>query len=163
MYNKLIKCRSVEQLELVKEQNFTKMHTSDHTYLNKLADVSQYPAARCAMGEGIYMYHRTSSAAVESMNAANKEIRDRTAVDLVNATILLLRLECTRFNKMKDLAWRSDNALTPRGEIEFAEVYNDVNFRDFLLLHQEKREDRPIRVHSHPALSAYESIQRCDS
>jgi hypothetical protein len=146
MYNKLIQCRTVEQLELVKEQNFTKMHTSDHTYLNKLADVSQYPAARCAMGEGIYMYHRTSSAAVESMNAANKEIRDRTAVDLVNATILLLRLECTRFNKMKDLAWRSDNALTPRGEIEFAEVYNDVNFRDFLLLHQEKTDQYEFTV-----------------
>jgi hypothetical protein len=107
----------------------SKMHTSDHTYLNKLADVLQYPAARCAMGEGIYMYHRTSSAAVESKNAANKEICDRTAVDLVNATILLLRLECTRFNKMKDLAWRSDNELTPRGELEFAEAYNDVNYK----------------------------------
>ena len=71
----------------------SKMHHTDYTYLNKLPDTSQYPAARCNMGEGIYMYHRTSSAAVECMNAANKEIRDRMAVDLVNATILLIRLE----------------------------------------------------------------------
>ena len=82
-----------------------KMHNSDINYLNNKTNSSQYMAARCAMGENIYMYHRTSSAAVESMNAANKEIRQRTAVDLVNATILLIRLECNRFNKMKELVW----------------------------------------------------------
>ena len=75
MYNKLLNCRSYEHIEALKEEHMPKMHNSDLNYLNRLtADTSQYPAARCAMGDGIYMYHRTSSAAVESMNAANKEI-----------------------------------------------------------------------------------------
>jgi hypothetical protein len=52
------------------------------------------------------------------MNAANKDIRDRTAVDAVNATILLLELECNRFAKHKLEAWSCDHFLSPRGEKE---------------------------------------------
>ena len=141
MYNKLLNCRSYEQIEALKEEHMPKMHNSDLNYLNKLTDTSQYPAARCAMGNGIYMYHRTSSAAVESMNAANKEIQQRTAVDLVNATILLMRLECKRFTKMKDLAWQSDNLLTPRVEMEFNETFDGISYRDFNITIDEK-EDR---------------------
>jgi hypothetical protein len=115
IYNKLVQCRTQEQVNSMKEKYMPKMHNLDINYLNKLTDTSQYPASRCAMGEGIYMYHQMSSAAVESMNAANKEIRQRMAVDLLNVSILLIRLECNRFNKMKELAWRSDNELTPRG------------------------------------------------
>ena len=33
--------------------------------------------------------------------AANKEVRDRTAVDAANATILLIELKCNRFEKQK--------------------------------------------------------------
>jgi hypothetical protein len=42
----------------------------------------------------VYMYHRTSSAAVEAMNAANREMRAKTAVNPFNACILLIRMEC---------------------------------------------------------------------
>ena len=141
MYNKLVQCRTQEQVDSMKEKYMPKMHNSDINYLNKLTDTSQYPASRCAMGEGIYMYHRTSSAAVESMNAANKEIHQRTAVDLLNASILLIRLECNRFNKMKELAWRSDNKLTPRGEEECNETFEGIVYRNFHILNDEK-EDR---------------------
>jgi hypothetical protein len=92
------------------------------------------------MGDSIYMYHRTSSAVVESMNAANKEIRERTAVDLVNATILLMRLECKRFTKMKELAWRTDNVFTPRGEMEYNETFEGIPYRDFNLTIEEKED-----------------------
>jgi hypothetical protein len=47
--------------------------------------------------EGIYMYQQSASSAVELMNVANKEMRARTAVDALNATLLLIRLECDRF------------------------------------------------------------------
>jgi hypothetical protein len=70
------------------------------------------------MGENIYMYHPSSSGAVESMNRANNEMRARTADDLPNATILLLKLECTRFNKMKQEAWGGNSILTPQGTEE---------------------------------------------
>ncbi len=75
MYNRLLQCRSVAQLEREKAKNFPMMHKTDMQYLNPLSDESQYPAARCAKAPGgIYMYHRTLSAAVESMNAANREM-----------------------------------------------------------------------------------------
>ena len=138
MYNKLIQCRTTEQIDFTKEQYMPKMHNSDLYYLNSLTDPSQYPAARCSMGDNIYLYHRTSSAAVESMNAANKEIRQRTAVDLVNATILLIRLECNRFNKMKELVWQSDSDFTPRGEMEYRETFEGINYRDFTMITEEK-------------------------
>ncbi len=70
-YNCLVECQTIEQLETEKQNSFPTMHHKDFCYLNNLDNVSQYPAATCAMGPGIYMYHRSSSASVESMNAAN--------------------------------------------------------------------------------------------
>ena len=32
---------------------------------------------------------------------------------------------------MKDLAWRSDNLLTPRGEMEFNESFDGISYRDY--------------------------------
>jgi hypothetical protein len=112
MYNKLMRCHFVA---LIKHN------------LNSLSDESQYLAARCAMGENIYMYHHSSSGAVESMNRANSEMRARTAADLPNATILQLKLECTRFNKMKQEAWGRNSILTPRGKEEYEATFTNLN------------------------------------
>ncbi len=81
------------------------MSAKDLRYLNSINDEEQYPGARCAMADkGIYMYQQSASSAVESMNAVNKEMRARTAVDALNATLLLIRLECNRFQQMKQEA-----------------------------------------------------------
>ena len=101
VYRRLLQCRTMEQLQKEKDKNFEFMHKSDLDFLNTLNDHAQYPAARCARTPGSYMYHRTSSAAVESMNAANREMRAKTAVDPLNACILLLRMECKRFVKLR--------------------------------------------------------------
>ena len=53
------------------------------------------------------------------MNRANSELKARTAVDLPNATILLLKMECARFNRMKQEAWGRNSILTPRGKDEY--------------------------------------------
>jgi hypothetical protein len=71
----------------------THMSAKDLQYLNTIEGKAQYPGARRAMEEGIYMYQQSVSRAVESMNAANKEMRACTAVDALNATLLLIRLE----------------------------------------------------------------------
>jgi hypothetical protein len=97
MYNKLMKCKNVEQLQYNKDKHFVNMSNKDINYLNSLDDESQYPAARCAMGLLVYMYFRSSSGVAESMNKANKEMRARTAVDLLNACILLIKLEVNRY------------------------------------------------------------------
>jgi hypothetical protein len=76
--------------------------------------------------EGIYMYQQSASSAVESMNAANKEMRARMAVDALNATLLLIRLECNRFQRMKQEAWGDDLGLTLRGKDEYDSNYTDL-------------------------------------
>jgi hypothetical protein len=133
VYNRLLQCRTVTQLDKEKDKYFPLMHKSDLQYLNTLPDHSQYPAARCDMAPGVYMYHRTSSAAVESMNAANREMRAKTAVDPLNACILLIRMECKRFVKQRQLAWALDNELTCRGRVEYDAVFTNISSFDFTI------------------------------
>jgi hypothetical protein len=133
VYKRLLQCRTVVQLDREKEKNFEFMHNSDLQYLNSLADHAQYPAARCAMSAGTYMYHRTSSATVESMNAANQEMRAKTAVDPLNACILLIQMECKPFVKLRRLALETDTDLTPRGIVEFNEVFAEISAYDFAI------------------------------
>jgi hypothetical protein len=116
MYNKLMLCRSVALIKHNKYEHFKAMKSKDIQYLNSLTNESQYLAARCTMGENIYMYHHSSSGAVELMNRTSSKMRAQTAIDLPNATILLLKLECSRFNKMKQEAWGGNSILTPWGE-----------------------------------------------
>ncbi len=52
------------------------MDDEDKNYLLHVDDDQQYLAARCAMGETIIMYRRTSSQCVEAMNAANNSQQD---------------------------------------------------------------------------------------
>ena len=76
-------------------------------YLNAVDDAAQYPGARVAVDYSrITMYQCSASSAVESMNQANKAARDRTAVDVVCATKLLLSLSSKSYHKKKDMAWK---------------------------------------------------------
>ncbi len=109
------------------------MHKTDMQYLNSVRDESQYPAARCAKAPGVYMYHCTSSAAVESMNAANREMRAKTAEDPLNACILLLRMECKRFTRQRSSAWALETKLTSRGKVEYDKVFANISSFDFTI------------------------------
>jgi hypothetical protein len=53
------------------------------------------------------------------MNAANKEMRARMAVDALNTTLLLIRLESNRFQRKKQEGWGDDLGLTPCGKDEY--------------------------------------------
>ncbi len=63
------------------------------TYVNHLEDMSQYPTAQCGMNEDILMYGHSASSGNKSMNHANNCAHPRIAIDLVNATMVLLKLE----------------------------------------------------------------------
>jgi hypothetical protein len=99
----------------------------------KLTDECQYPAARCAMAENICMYSKSASSGVESMNRANAIARQRTAVDVLNAMILLIKLEGTRFEFYKQKAWSREEILTNRGMELMEEAFKDVNPREYQL------------------------------
>jgi len=59
------------------------------------------------------------------------DVRQRTAVDILNALILLIKLEGSRFNHYKQKAWERDEILTGRGQELMEEAFRDVNLAEY--------------------------------
>jgi hypothetical protein len=98
-------------------------------YLNAVDDAAQYPGARIDVEFGrIIMYQHSASLAVESMNRANKAARDRTAVDVVCATKLLLSMSSKRYHEKKEMARKWQGQMTPYGETLRDAVFKNINF-----------------------------------
>jgi MULE transposase domain len=95
LYKTLVNCGSKATLDRVRDKYSHHLTEKQLRYLHNedVKDEAQYPAARCAMGPNIFLYDHEASSGVESMNQANKPARDRAAVDVVNATMLLLQME----------------------------------------------------------------------
>ena len=100
-------------------------------YLNDFPDTAQYPAARCKMSDTACMYGRSASSGLESMNRANMRARDKSAVDIVNATLLILKMERKRFIAKQELAWQSDEVLTVKGRWFMKEVFDEISVADY--------------------------------
>ncbi len=52
-------------------------------------------------------------------------------MDILNATLILLKKESTQYNKQKCLAWNHAHVLTPKGMELMEEAFNNVNVQDF--------------------------------
>jgi len=130
VYNKLVECRLVEHFNKVHDQYFTLMESRDLQYLNNILEHAQYPVMRCKQGP--YMYHRQTSQDSEVMNVANIDIYAQTAVCLVNAAMLTIKMECNHDRMQQTSAWALNNELTPRGEQEYMEIFDGLNYRDFM-------------------------------
>ena len=134
-YNLLLKCGRIETINKHKYDLATQMENKALSYIGLVPDHQQFPAARIAYGASngvnVYMYQRSSSSTAEAMNAANKAVRDRTAVDPVNAMILLLKLESKRFSMNREKAWSWKEVLTPHGKTLMEKVFRNVNPRDY--------------------------------
>ena len=134
MFNQLVEAPTLAVLNSKRTRGYAQMADKDKQYLDSVLDVEQYPAARCSMGPDVKMYGRSASSGVEAMNAVNMGIRERCCVCLVNATILLLKMEADRLDCMKDRAWAHDGLLTPYGRKLVDEVYKEVpNHRDYTI------------------------------
>ncbi len=88
------------------------MYPTDRHYLFNIAEELRFPAARYAQGDSVYMYGKSSSSGVEAMNRANEDTHQKTAVDILNATLILLKKESTGHNKQWNLAWSHAHVLT---------------------------------------------------
>ena len=141
----------VDEIDRTREKYQDKVSAKVLTYVNRLEDTSQYPAARCGMSEDIVMYGRSASSGNESMTRANYCARQRIAIDLVNATMVLLKLESGRFNRKKEIAWGSDEILTPKGKEKREEVMKDVHLRDFIIETEENEDHVRCRVKKNSA------------
>jgi hypothetical protein len=117
------------EIEQLKHKHAPFMNEKALKYLIAVDDAAQYPGARIDVDFGcIIMYQHSASLAVESMNQANKAARDRTAVDVVCATELLLSLSSKRYHEKKEMSWKWQGHLTPYGEMLHNAVFENINF-----------------------------------
>jgi hypothetical protein len=80
------------------------------------------------------MNSKLASSGVESMNKANQLARQRTAVDILNPVILLVKLEGEHFNWHKQKACERDNQLLMELCLELMEeAFADVDIRDYMI------------------------------
>ena len=63
------------------------------------------------------------------LSVAKKSVRARTAVDVVNAAILLLQLESKRFKQHQESAWNWTQQLTPHGQSLRESTFAKVDYR----------------------------------
>jgi hypothetical protein len=127
-----MKAKTICEIEKNKNKHAPLVNDKALKYLNAVDDAAQYPGARVAVDHSrIIMYQRSASSAVESMNQANKAARDRTAVDVVCATKLLLSMSAKRYHKKKEMAWKWQGHLTPYGEVLQDAVFENTNFQHY--------------------------------
>ncbi len=131
VYNLLIGCKSVASLSATRKKYKDKMFTTDRHYLFNIAEEMQFPDARRAQGNSVCMHGKTASSGVEAMNMANEDIRHGTAVDILNATLILFKKESTRYNKQCNVVWNHAQILTPKGMELMEEAFQNVNVQDF--------------------------------
>ena len=134
----MTECRSVDHFDKLKEQYFPHMNSKDLQYFNNVDGASQYAVKRWE--QGAFMFHHTMSQGSEVMNAANKEMRTKIAVCPINACILLTNMESHHYERQKKSAWAQSNDLTPRGDKEYKEVFDGVNYRGFSIVVVERDE-----------------------
>ncbi len=115
MFNLLSDCNTVQEIVTMKGKYYPKMQQDYINVLQELPDHVQYPAARCAMEKVACTYHRSSSQTVKAINNANNQMRVRASVDVLNATILLMKMEAERFEQMKEYASSNVGLLTKKG------------------------------------------------
>jgi hypothetical protein len=72
-----------------------------------------------------------SAPGVESMNRANEDIPQRTAVHILNAALILLKTESTRYEEARNQAWNHPQQLAPKGMLLMKEAFKKVNIQDF--------------------------------
>jgi hypothetical protein len=104
MFNLFTGCKSVTSLSAARKKYVDKMFRTDRHYLFNIAEEMRFPAARCAQGDSVCMYGKSASSGVEAMNRANEDIHQKTSVDILNATLILLKKESTWNNKQQNLA-----------------------------------------------------------
>jgi hypothetical protein len=128
MYQLLVKCNLpglIQFLGLKYEHQTSPAHVN---YLNLIFDKQQFPAVRCAMAEMVCMYGKTTSSGVEAINHANDSIQRQTAINILNAALVLIKKESEQFEWSKSNAWKKEvwskeKPLTPRGMTVIKDIF----------------------------------------
>jgi hypothetical protein len=131
LFNKLVKAHTKQEIDHIKHKYSQFVDEKALKYLITFDDKEMYPGARCELGGRIFMYQRSASLAVESMNWANKSACARTAVDVVSSTRLLLKSSASRYQVKKVEAWKWEEALTLNGTKLRDAAFETINFQHY--------------------------------
>ena len=131
MYNILMNCNLVMTIRFLKSKYLELMKPAHAAYLELLQDNQQIPAACYNKSHDnvpdIYMYRKTASSGVESMNRANNEARAKSAVDPPNTALVILKKEGHQFLRGQSGAHKvsrfSNCLLTPKGIAIMEEIF----------------------------------------
>ncbi len=138
LFNKLVKAHTKQEIKHIKHKHSRYVDKKALKYLNTLDKEEVYPGARCNLGGRIFMYQRSASSAVESMNWANKAVCARTAVNVVSSTRLLLKLSASRYQEKKEEAWTWEEAPTPYGtklrDVAFKTINSNITGSTLIIL-----------------------------
>jgi hypothetical protein len=127
-----VKAGRVESITRLKFEHSAHMAENALHYLNAVNNDEQYyPIARCALSKNVYMYQHLSSSAVKFMNRANMAVQEQTAGDVVNSTILLLKLESAQFNENKTKVWQWNEPLTSHGKKLCDDANTIINYCEY--------------------------------
>jgi hypothetical protein len=74
LFNKLVKAHTKQEIKHIKHRHSQCVDKKALKYLNTLDDKEVYPGARCDLGGKFFMYQRSASSAVESMNRLTKQL-----------------------------------------------------------------------------------------
>ncbi len=108
MYQLLVKCNLPELIKFLRLKYEHQMSPAHVNYLNSISDGQQFLAVRCAMAETVCIYGKTVLSGVKAMNRANNSIRRQTAVDILNAALVLIKKESEQFERSKSDAWKKE-------------------------------------------------------
>jgi hypothetical protein len=114
------------------QENSTRKRCTPQTATTSLTLLKKCnPQPQGVQGDSVCMYGKSASSGVEATNRANEDIRQITAVDILNTTLILLKKKITRSNKQQNLAWNHAHVLTPKGMQLMEEAFNNVKVQDF--------------------------------
>ncbi len=83
------------------------------------------------MDVDVCMYGKSATSRVKSINNANQVAQQKTAVDVLNAIILLLNLESKRFGLYQRQAWEREVILTDKGMQLMEECFDGVKVAEY--------------------------------
>ncbi len=126
MFNILSNCKKHREITMQSKTQLPAVSDNEQRFLLKLPNNEQYPLAYCAMRPNVYMYSRTASSGVESMNWANMEVQNNTSVNALNAGMTLIHIESRRCKKHKESVWTHDLPLTPKGMMKMRSVFDNM-------------------------------------
>ncbi len=133
-----MKCNSIAAVRFLRSKYVNQMKPAHLAYLNLVPDNQQLPAVLCSMATeldgDICMYGKSASSGVESMNRANDDIRRQTAVEILNAALVLIKKESMHFHRAqsdahKQEVWSEEKPLTPRGMSVMEDLLKNVILR----------------------------------